>query len=87
MCKNKNSLVQHEIRCSVNPDKLIVKSNFIEYNKKLKSGEIVKKFGNQFIKAKLENREIVVSESTRQKLSIIGRRKNIQMNKESRKAK
>lgn len=50
VCKNKNSLAQHEIRCKENPNKIKVKSNFIEYNKLVKSGE--RKASNQFIKAK-----------------------------------
>lgn len=42
-CKNKNSLAQHEIRCKENPNKIEVKSNFISYNEKVRSGEIKKK--------------------------------------------
>lgn len=51
-CKNRNSLTQHQIRCKNNPDKLTIKSNFINYNKKVKSGEVIKEYGNQYIKAK-----------------------------------
>lgn len=36
-CKNKNSLVQHEIRCKLNPNKII--SGFEIHNNKIKSGE------------------------------------------------
>lgn len=52
VCKNKNSLAQHEVRCKENPNriKIKIKSNFIEYNKLVKSGE--RKASNQFIKAK-----------------------------------
>ncbi len=37
LCKNKNSLAQHIIRCKSNPDKIIIKSNFIKYNDKIKT--------------------------------------------------
>ena len=49
-CKNNNSLVQHQIRCNKNDNKIEVKSNFIEYNKKIKNNEITKEYTNQFIK-------------------------------------
>lgn len=50
ICKNKNSLAQHEIRCKQNPNKLNIKSNLIEYNKSIKRGDITA--SNQYIKAK-----------------------------------
>ena len=37
-CKNKNSLVQHEIRCKENPNKITFISNFIKYNEDIKNG-------------------------------------------------
>ena len=37
-CKNKNSLVQHEIRCKKNPNKITVISNFIKYNEDIRTG-------------------------------------------------
>ena len=37
-CVGKNSLVQHEIRCKDNPEKIVVVSNFIKYNEDCKSG-------------------------------------------------
>ena len=53
-CKNKNSLVQHEIRCKENPNKIqLPESNFIKYNKDIKSGKQIKIYSNQYIKAKL----------------------------------
>lgn len=68
VCKNKNSLVQHEIRCKENPNRIAVKSNFIEYNKSVKNGE--RKASNQFIKAKeLGLPKPEVTKETRQKLS------------------
>lgn len=66
-CKNKNSLIQHEIRCKENPNRIKIKSNLIEYNELVKSGK--RKASNQFIKAKeigLPQPEI--SEKTRKKL-------------------
>lgn len=66
-CKNRNSLAQHEIRCKENPNRIKIKSNFVEYNELVKSGE--RKVSNQFIKAKemgLPQPEI--TEETRKKL-------------------
>jgi hypothetical protein len=52
--KNQNSLVQHEIRCILNENKITVKSNFIGYNDKIKNGEIEKHsiYKNHYDKAK-----------------------------------
>ena len=73
-CKNPNSLRNHERLCKFNPDRQIVKSNFIKYN------EIRKELGlagtNQFVKAKQEGRTFNVSEETRKKLSESARGKN-----------
>ena len=62
-CKNKNSLIQHQIRCSKNPNK--IKSgnpnNLLNYNKKLKSGEVTiwnkgkNKYTNDSIKKGVES--------------------------------
>ena len=58
-CKNKNSLVQHEIRCKYNPNRII--STFMtDYNK-------IRKPTNQYIKAKEEGRKIIISEETKKK--------------------
>lgn len=38
---NKGGLVKHEKGCKLNPDKIEYKSNFINYNEKVKSGEKV----------------------------------------------
>lgn len=51
VCKNQNSLTQHEIRCKQNPNKIEVKSNFIKYNEDVKTGKIKKIFLNHYIKA------------------------------------
>lgn len=60
-CKNKNSLVQHEIRCKENPNKIDL--SYIKFgNSKGHKGT------NQFIKAKQEGRSIQVSEETRYKI-------------------
>jgi hypothetical protein len=52
-----------------NPNRQIHKSNFIEYNKKVKEGSIKKEFTNQFTKAKKEGRVVIVSSETREKIS------------------
>lgn len=68
-CKNKNSLAQHEIRCKYNPNKIAMTSNFIEYNKKVKEGNIDKQYTNQFTKAKeLGLPQPIITEETREKL-------------------
>lgn len=67
VCKNNNSLAQHEIRCKENPNKIKIVSNFVEYNNSIKNGE--RKASNQFIKAKELGLPIPeVSEETRKKL-------------------
>lgn len=56
---NKGSLKVHEIYdCKSNPERKGRKSNFIEYHRKLKTGEAKKEFGNQFIKAKLNGTQV-----------------------------
>lgn len=67
--KNNNSLIQHEIRCLKNEERIIVKSNFIEYNNKIRNKSIEKSFSNQYTKAKkLGLDKPIVSEETRNKL-------------------
>jgi len=74
-CKNLNSLKQHEIRCKLNENKIIIKSNFIIYNKKIKSGEIIELSTNQFTKAKNLGLEIpFVSDETKKKISIASKK-------------
>jgi hypothetical protein len=68
-CKNGNSLRNHERLCKLNLNRQNIKSNFISYNEKLKNGLVVKENKNQYIKAKLEGREIFISDETRKKLS------------------
>lgn len=68
ICKNKNSLAQHEIRCKENPNKIKIVSNFVEYNDSIKNGE--RKASNQFIKAKELGLPIPkMSDETKQKIS------------------
>jgi len=69
VCKNGNSLRNHERLCTVNPNRQILKSNLIDYHKKVKLGIINKYATNQFTKARLLGTEYVVSEETRKKLS------------------
>lgn len=70
VCKNLNSKRQHEIRCTFNPKRIIVKSNFISYNEKLKAGEAIKEFSNQFTKAEaLGIDKPIVTVETREKIS------------------
>jgi hypothetical protein len=47
---NRGSLVKHQNGCKLNPKRKIYKSNFINYNKKVKDGEIKKDFINQYDK-------------------------------------
>lgn len=75
ICKNDNSLRNHERLCKLNPDRQILKSNFIEYNKKKQ--ELGMSGTNQFIKAKKEGRVVVVSEETRKKLGKINKGKQL----------
>ncbi|MBC8147224.1 MAG: hypothetical protein H8E98_04490 [Bacteroidetes bacterium] len=63
--KNKNSLVQHQIRCKENPNKIeIVTSNFVKYVEDVRSGK--RRGSNQYIKAKeLGLLPPIISETTR----------------------
>ena len=73
-CKNLKSLAQHEIRCKQNPNRIDFfnsSNNLIEYNKKLRSGEVIKVNSNQYTKAKnLGLPAPKISEETRQKISV-----------------
>lgn len=69
LCKNENSLRNHERLCKSNPDRQNIVSNFISYNKKRK--ELSIPGTNQFIKAKQMGLEVpLVSDETKKKLSI-----------------
>jgi hypothetical protein len=68
-CKNVNSLRNHERLCKNNPNRQILISNFIGYNKKKKELNI--KGSNQYIKAeKLGLPKPKISEITKQKLRL-----------------
>lgn len=68
LCKNNNSLRNHQRLCKYNPNKQILVSNFIEYNSRKK--ELGIKGFNQFTKAKeLGLPKPIVSEQTRLKIS------------------
>jgi hypothetical protein len=70
-CKNPNSLRNHERLCKSNPNRQDLANNFIEYNKKIKSGEIKKTYTNQYVKAKeLGLDPPKISEETRLKMSL-----------------
>ena len=75
LINNVGSLKAHEKYCYSNPNKQIKVSNFINYNKKVKEKEIVKKYSNQYDKAKSLGEKIVVSESTKAKLSLASKGK------------
>ena len=61
-CKNSNSLKNHERLCKENPNRQ--ESSFVKYNKDKNA-----KHSNRYIKAKEENRQIIISEETKNKLS------------------
>lgn len=61
-CKSLNSLINHERLCKENPNRQ--ESPFVNYNKNRIE------YSNQFIKAKQEGYEIIVSEETRKKISL-----------------
>jgi hypothetical protein len=66
-CLNPNSLRNHERLCKENPNRQILKSNFIAYNKERK--DLGLPGSNQYTKAKKEGRVITLSDDTRKKLS------------------
>ena len=58
VCKNDNSLRNHERLCKLNPNKQVLVSNFIKWNNDVRNG--LKQGSNQYIKAK-ENGNLEVS--------------------------
>lgn len=73
--KNNNSLINHERLCKLNPNRQILKSNFIEYNNKVNNNLVEKEYSNQYTKAKkLGLPKPVISEETRKKLSEAGKK-------------
>lgn len=68
-CKNNNSLIQHQIRCKLNSDKIKVISNFILFNKNVKEKKIKKTYSNQYTKAeKLGYAKPEMSEKSKEKI-------------------
>lgn len=67
ICKNFNSLRNHERLCKLNPNRQILVSNFIKWNTNVRNG--LRKPSNQFIKAKENGTVIIVSEETKTKIS------------------
>lgn len=65
-CKNGNSLRNHERLCKLNSNRQILNSNFNKYNDEIRDGKRAP--SNQYIKAKLDGRKIIVSTETRYKL-------------------
>jgi hypothetical protein len=67
LCKNENSLRNHERLCKSNPGRQNIVSNFISYNKKRK--ELSIPGTNQYIKAKENGITITMSDDTKRKIS------------------
>lgn len=85
ICKNVNSLRNHERLCRENPNKQSIVSNFIKYNERIKAGAIKKQSSNQYTKAEILGIEKPkVSDQT--KLKISKANKNIKWNQERKKA-
>lgn len=68
ICKNDNSLRNHERLCKENPDRQILVSNFIKWNE-YRKGKNLQKSSNQYIKAKELGIEYHISDETKEKLS------------------
>ena len=68
ICKNDNSLRNHERLCKENRDRQILVSNFIKWNK-YRRGKNLQKSSNQYKKAKELGYKITCSIETRRKLS------------------
>lgn len=68
ICKNDNSLRNHERLCKENPDRQILVSNFIKWNE-YRRGKNLQKSSNQYKKTKETGCIYVISDETRQKLS------------------
>ena len=81
-CLNPNSLRNHERLCKENPGRQIIKSNFIEYNRKIK--ELGLPGNNQYTKAKKEGRTITISDDLRKKLSDSGKGRKLSKEQKSK---
>ena len=67
LCKNNNSLRNHERLCKLNPNRQVLVSNFIKWNDSVSRG--LQKASNQHIKAKESGTIVVVSDETKSKIS------------------
>lgn len=68
LCKNGNSLRNHERLCKLNPNKQGFVSNFIAYNQKICDGSIIKEYTNQFTKSQKLGIPIFMSNETKEKI-------------------
>ena len=68
ICKNDNSLRNHERLCKENPDRQILVSNFIKWNE-YRAGKHLQKASNQYIKAKETGDIYSISDETRKRIS------------------
>lgn len=80
ICKNANSLRNHERLCKQNPNHQ--ESPWVKYNKLVESG-VKDKFHNQYVKAKFLGIKYKISEETRIKMSKI--RKGVHLSEETKK--
>jgi hypothetical protein len=67
ICKNDNSLRNHERLCKLNPNRQVLVSNFIKWNDNVNRG--LQRASNQHIKAKETGTVYVVSDETKSKIS------------------
>ena len=67
ICKNKNSLINHERLCKLNPSSQTTVSNFIKYNQLKRDNGLPG--SNQFTKAKQLGISVETSDETRRKIS------------------
>jgi hypothetical protein len=73
---NKGSLVRHQKSCLLNPERIIYKNNFEEYNKKVKNG-LIKKPANQWDTSRKNKDKSVLKDETRIKIGLKHKGKKI----------
>jgi len=81
-CLNPNSLRNHERLCKENPNRQILESNFIAYNKMRK--DLGLPGNNQHTKAKKEGRVIIPSDELRKRMSDAGKGRKLTEEQKSR---
>lgn len=64
---NAGGLKKHENGCLKNPNRVLYKNNFLDYNEKVRAGYV--KGSNQYIDAKKHGTRVLISGDTRLKLS------------------